>query len=145
MINFRNDYSQTAHASVLEKLASYTYNSFPGYGLDERCQAAATLIKKQLTKNVDIHFITGGTSCNKIVITHALKPYESVIAVDSGHINVHETGAVEANGHKINPVKGCNGKITVAEIEDVVSHHIDEHMVIPKMVYISNSTETGTI
>ena len=145
MISFLNDYSQTAHQEILNRLISPGYQSYPGYGLDDRSHYAAKLIKQQLGCDADIHFMIGGTSCNKTVIAHALKPYESVIAVTTGHINVHETGAIEASGHKINLVNGLEGKITAEKIQEVLSCHIDEHMVVPKMVYISNSTETGTI
>lgn len=145
MINFLNDYSQIAHEAVISCLMAAGKTAFPGYGLDERSDKTAGMIKKLINRDADVHFMISGTSCNKTVIAHALRPYEAVIAVTSGHINVHETGAVEADGHKILTVKGVNGKILPAEILGILETHNNEHMVIPKMVYISNSTETGTI
>lgn len=145
MISFLNDYSQTAHDKVLSRLIEAGTRSYPGYGLDERSLRAARLIKKLIKQDADIHFMPGGTSCNKTVIAHALKPFEAVIAVKSGHINVHETGAVEASGHKILQIEGRDGKATPGEIIKILETHNNEHMVVPKMVYISNSTETGTI
>jgi len=146
MYSFRNDYSELAHENILNLMSKAAKEQNIGYGLDNHSDIAKELIKKHINnKNVDIHFLVGGTSCNKIVITHTLKPYEAVISVNSGHINVHETGAIEASGHKILTVKGVDGKITTAEIIKVCKSHTDEHMVKPKMVYISNSTETGSI
>lgn len=146
MISFKNDYSEIAHKNILDLLYKASNEQNNGYGLDEHSIKAKELIKDQIKKeNVDIHFLIGGTSCNKIVISHILRPHQAVISVASGHINVHETGAIEATGHKVLTVKGVNGKITKEEIIEVVRTHTDEHMVMPKMVYISNSTEIGTI
>ena len=145
MYSFENDYSEGACPKVLEALTKTNMLQTPGYGVDKYCKKAETLIKEKLgNEDVDIHFITGGTPCNVLAIS-LLKSFEAVISVESGHINVHETGAVEATGHKIITVKGRNGKITTKEIRDAVNSHSDEHMVKPKMVYISNSTELGTI
>ncbi len=145
MYSFANDYSEGACPEVLEALISTNYNQTDGYGLDEYCETASDLIKEKIgNKDIDVHFVTGGTPANVLAMC-LLKPYEAVISVESGHINVHETGAVEATGHKIIEVKGKNGKITVQEIQDVVKNHIDEHMVKPRMVFISNATEFGTI
>lgn len=146
MISFKNDYSEIAHKNILDLLYKASNEQNNGYGLDNHSMKAKALIKDHLKKeNVDIHFLTGGTSCNKIAISHILRPHQAVISVASGHINVHETGAIEATGHKVLTVKGVNGKITRDEIIDIVRSHTDEHMVMPKMVYISNSTEIGTI
>lgn len=145
MISFKNDYNILAHPDVLNLLLKYNLETYNGYGLDDHCKKAAKLIKSHIESHVDVHFMVGGTSANKIVISHILKPYEAVIAVDSGHINVHETGAIEASGHKIVTVKGIYGKITCQEIQDIYHKHYDEHTVIPKLVYLSNSTEIGTI
>ena len=107
-------------------------------------QKAAETIKAKLHHNdVDVHFVTGGTPCNVLAVS-LLKSYEAVICAETGHINVHETGAVEATGHKIISVKSSNGKITPAAIRRAVFTHTDEHMVKPKMVFISNATELGT-
>lgn len=145
MYSFRNDYGELAHKDILKLMLECSNEQNLGYGIDRHTENARNLIKKQIKKNVDIHFLVGGTSCNKIIISHILKPYEAVISVESGHINVHETGAIEATGHKVITVKGLDGKITVAEINSVCDEHNNEHMVAPKMVYISNSTEIGTV
>ena len=107
---------------------------------------AKEAIKKLLHKdNVDIHFIPGGTQTNLLVISSFLRPFQCVIAAETGHINVHETGAIEATGHKVVAMPCFDGKLTPAVIQSALDHHTDEHMVQPKMVYISNSTELGTI
>lgn len=147
MYSFRNDYSVLAHRNILDLMMKVSDEQNIGYGLDAHSERAKELIKKQIGSDLDldIHFLIGGTSCNKIIISHVLKPYEAVIAVNSGHINVHETGAIEAGGHKIITTKGVDGKVNLDEIRKVCKDHCDEHMVVPKMVYISNSTELGTI
>lgn len=145
MYSFKNDYSELAHENILQLMNEYLSEQHLGYGLDSHSEKAKQLIKKYIERDVEIHFLIGGTSCNKIVISHALRPFEAVISVDTGHINVHEAGAIEASGHKIITVSGVDGKITVAAIKSVLKSHQGEHMVIPKMVYISNSTEIGTI
>ena len=145
MINFKNDYNIIAHKNILEAMIKYNENTYVGYGLDELSIEAQNLIKKHMSVEVDVHFLLGGTSANKIVIAHALRPYEAVISVNTGHICVHETGAIEATGHKIISVEGIDGKITPSMIKDAVSAHTDEHMVLPKMVYITQATEIGTV
>lgn len=145
MFNFKNDYSKIAHKNILEAMLKYSNDSYVGYGLDEHSENAANLIKKHLNCDADVHFLVGGTSANKTVIAHSLLPYEAVISVKTGHICVHETGAIEATGHKIITVAGIDGKITKEEIEAVVKQHTDEHMVAPKMVYITQATEIGTL
>lgn len=117
-----------------------------GYGEDALCEHAKQMLKEKLQcEDCDIHFLVGGTQANLTVIAAALRPYEAVIAVDSGHINVHETGAVEATGHKVLIADSVDGKITPEGIRKAVHLHEDEHMVKPAMVYISNATEIGTI
>lgn len=145
MYSFKNDYSELAHPRILELLNKYAIEQNSGYGHDDHTKRAIEYIKRHFTKDVDVHLLIGGTSTNKIVISHALRPYEAVISVETGHINVHETGAIEATGHKILTTPGRDGKITSEEIIKVYQEHNDEHMVKPKMVYISNSTEIGTI
>jgi threonine aldolase len=145
MINLKNDYNLLAHNQILEAMLTYNQNAYVGYGLDEISQKAQEEIKKHIQKDVDIHFLVGGTSANKVVIAHALRPYEAVIGVSTGHISTHETGAIEQTGHKIYVVEGENGKMLPQKIEEAVRLHVDEHMVLPKMVYITLSTETGTI
>ncbi len=143
MINLRNDYCYIAHPRVLEHMQKSASDINVGYGLDKHSVRAKELIRKELgTRENDIHFLVGGTITNKVFISHVLKPYEAVISCDTGHINVHETGAIT---NKMLTVPNVNGKITVQGIKEVLSQHTDEHMVKPKMVYISNSTEYGSI
>lgn len=146
MINLKNDYSAIAHPKVLSKLVELNDLTFVGYGLDEYSKQATNLIKEVIQcENVDVHFLAGGTISNKVVISHILKPYEAVISCDTGHINVHETGTIEESGHKVITVPNVLGKLQVKDLMKVLKSHTDEHMVKPKMVYISNSTELGTI
>ncbi|HBQ43472.1 MAG TPA: threonine aldolase, partial [Lactobacillus acetotolerans] len=147
MYSFRNDYSEIAHKNILDALSKYASEQNVGYGLDSHSSNARKLIRKQIDRDidVDVRFLIGGTSCNKIVISHVLRPFEAVIAATTGHINVHEAGAIEASGHKVITVPSHNGKLLPADITKVVHEHVDEHMVVPKMVYISNATETGSI
>lgn len=146
MYSFQNDYSEGAHPKVMERLLEVNEQQHVGYGEDEWCQKARRKIQETLAcDHCDVHFLVGGTQANLTVIASSLRPYEAVIAVDSGHINVHETGAIEASGHKVLTVTGIDGKMTAKEVRDVCRMHSDEHMVKPKMVYISNASEIGTI
>ncbi len=141
-----DDYSEGCHPRILELLAETNREQQEGYGEDRWSREARQLIReKSSCPEAEVFFVSGGTQANLIVIAASLRPHESVIAVDSGHINVHEAGAIEATGHRINSVPGENGKIRVADIQTVLDGHGDvPHMVKPKMVYISNSTEIGT-
>ena len=146
MFNFKNDYNCLCHENILEALMKYQNDTFEVYGKDIRSENAKNLIKKYLKNdNVDIHFLVGGTIVNKTVISHILRPYEAVISATTGHINVHETGAIEATGHKVVTVDSHDGKVKVEDIEKCLLTHTDEHMVLPKLVYISQSTETGSV
>lgn len=144
--SFKNDYSEGAHPNILKALLDSNLEQQEGYGEDYYCLEAARLIKAKLyNANAHIHFVSGGTQANLVVISSILKPYESVIAADTSHINCHETGAIEATGHKVNTTLSKDGKLTPKDIKKVLDLHTDEHMVKPKLVYISNSTEIGTI
>ena len=144
--SFFNDYSEMAHPKVLEALSAVGRKQFEGYGLDEYSIRAGELIKAKISaSSADVHFISGGTHANLTVISSALRPHEAVIAPESGHIFVHETGAIEATGHKVCTVKGYDGKLRAGDIEAAVIAHEDEHMVLPRIVYISQSTENGTV
>lgn len=146
MISFKNDYSEGACPEVLEALVKTNYEQTVGYGEDEYCEEARNLIKENINyPNADIYFLVGGTQANTTVISHSLKPYEAVIACKTGHISIHETGAIEATGHKIIEVNGIDGKLTADLILNELKKHEDHHMVKPKMVYISNTTEIGTV
>ncbi|MFZ4411759.1 MAG: threonine aldolase family protein [Bacteroidales bacterium] len=144
--SFRNDYSEGFHPKMIAALTATNYEQQQGYGDDVYCEKAKTAIKSKIANtNVEIHFVSGGTQANTIVITAALKSFEGVIAANSGHINVHETGAIEATGHKILLVASNDGKVKPKDVLDEISKAEDHHMVRPGMVYISNSTEVGTI
>lgn len=144
--SFKNDYSEGCHPRILEKLIQTNLEQQAGYGDDAYCAEARNLIRQKINDPAAaIHFVSGGTQANLIVISAALRPHESVVAAQTGHIFVHETGAIEATGHKINTVFTPNGKVTPDAIQVVLDQHTDLHMVKPRMVYISNSTEVGTI
>ena len=146
MYSFRNDYSEGAHPKVLEALISTNLEQTVGYGMDPRCEAARNTIRRLCNApDADVHFLVGGTQTNLIVIESLLRPYEAVIAAHTGHVNVHETGAIEATGHKVCTAYAPNGKLTPALVESVVNGHSSEHMVHPRLVYISDTTEIGTI
>ncbi|MEG0526762.1 MAG: low specificity L-threonine aldolase [Longicatena sp.] len=144
--SFSNDYSEGAHPSIMSALQESNLIQSVGYGLDEYCEMAKKSIQKELEcENCDIHFLVGGTQANTTIIASALRPFECVISADSGHINVHETGAIEATGHKVVIADSLHGKLTIEGIRKAICFHEDEHMVKPSMVYISNATEVGTI
>ena len=149
MISFRNDYSEGAHPSVLDAIGKHNFETTCGYSMDPFCQqAAATVRALTACPDADVHFIVGGTLANTIVISAALRPWEGVIAATTGHINVHETGAIESSGHKVCSIEAPDGKLTPALVREVMRIHCDgkdEHMVLPRMVYISDATELGTI
>lgn len=146
MYSFKNDYSEGAHPKIIEALINTNLVQSVGYGCDEYCERAKERIKERIQdENVDIHFLVGGTQTNQTVIASALRAHQAVIAADTGHINVHETGAIEATGHKVLSVKAEDGKLTPALIINMCATHSDEHMVQPKMVYVSNTTELGTL
>lgn len=146
MYSFTNDYSEGAHPKIMEALLKTNNEQCDGYGLDKYCFEATALLKEQLQNDhVDVHYLVGGTQTNAIFISSVLRPHQAVIAVNSGHINVHETGAIEATGHKVLTRIHQDGKLTPAMIESVIKEHTDEHMVQPKMVYISQSTEYGSV
>ena len=149
MIYFRNDYSEGAHPKVLQALVETNLVSTPGYGCDEYCACARELLRERFAcPNADVHFLVGGTQTNLTAAAAFLRPWEAIIAADTGHIAVHETGAIEATGHKVYVVPGVDGKLTSDAIRTAVRDHqtgTEEHMVLPRMVYVSDSTELGTI
>ena len=146
MFNFKNDYCYIGHEKILNALIKYQDEPQGVYGIDSHSENAKNLIRKHVSGvDLDIHFLVGGTIANKTVISHLLRPYEAVISADTGHINVHETGAIEATGHKVVTIKNYDGKIKSCDIYRIFKEHTDEHMVKPKMVYISQTTEAGTV
>lgn len=147
MYSFKNDYSEGAHPRLLQALIDSNLEQLDGYGEDRYSKLAKGLIRDQIgMSDSHIYFISGGTHANLTIIASMLMPYESVISAHSGHINVFEAGAVELCGHKINTIPGFQGKIVPSDIQSILDvHENSPHMVKPKMVYISNSTEMGTI
>lgn len=145
MYCFNNDYSEGAHPRIMEALIQASLTQHTGYSLDSHTEHAKELIKKEIQRDdVDIHLIVGGTQTNLITISAALRPHQAVIAPETGHINVHETGSIESAGHKVLTQPTPDGKLTPNLIQKTLDFHTDEHMVQPKMVYISNTTEIGT-
>lgn len=146
-ISFKNDYSEGCHPRILEALTRTNTVQQDGYGADEYCEIAANLIKeKAKAPNSVVHFISGGTQANLLVIAASLRPHQSVIATTTGHIYTNETGAIEASGHKINAIEGINGKLNPDHVQQVLDAHQNKpHVLKQKMVYISHSTEMGTI
>lgn len=143
--SFNNDYSEGAHPRILQALMECNLEQNDGYGMDRHTAHAAALIRQEIRmEDVDIHMISGGTQTNTLAIRAALRPHQAVICADTGHINVHETGAIEAIGHKVIGVRVPDGKLTPAAVQSALREHSTEHMVQPRMVYISNSTEVGT-
>ncbi|OPJ59280.1 threonine aldolase family protein [Clostridium oryzae] len=146
MYSFTNDYSEGTHPRILAALSESNLQQNIGYGQDIYCAKAMDTLKKKIGHdNIDIHFLVGGTQTNLIAISAFLRPHEAAIAADTGHILVHETGAIEATGHKAISVHTTDGKLTAELINSVLQAHTDEHMVKPKLVYISDSTEIGSI
>lgn len=146
MIFLKNDYSLGSHPDVLQALVDTNMTLTDGYSIDPFCKSAADTIRR-LTDcpSAYVQFLTGGTQTNQTALAAFLRPHHSVIAASTGHICVHETGAIEATGHKINHVKTPDGKLRPQDIDAVIAEHEDEHFVLPRIVYISNSTETGLI
>lgn len=146
MIYFLSDYSQGAHLKVMEALTATNMEHTDGYGMDPHSAHAADLVRDLIgMPDCAVHMMIGGTSCNITVIAASLRPYEAVIAARSGHIYVHETGGVEATGHRIVTVEGVNGKLTPELIDRAWEEYEDEHTALPKMVYLSQPTEIGSI
>ena len=148
--NFMNDYNECAHERILEAIARANREQDDSYGLDSRSDHARALIQARLERpESQVHFLVGGTQANLTIIAACLKPYQGVVCAESGHINVHETGAIEATGHKVMALPTSDGKITAEQIQSyVAAHYADstaEHMVQPGMVYLSQPTEVGTI
>ena len=143
---FFDDYSEGAHPRILEALQRTNLQQEPGYVMDSFAVEATRSIRARFdVPEADVHFVASGTQANLCVLSAILRPWESVIAADSGHINTHETGSIEATGHKINAVKGQDGKVRPHEIQDMVDMHDFDQMVLPRAVYISQSTELGTV
>ena len=149
LIYFNCDYTEGCHPNILKRLCETNMMQTVGYGEDEICDLARAKIRKACGReDVDVHFLVGGTQTNATVIAAILRPHQGALSADTGHINVHETGAVEATGHKVLPLSSTpDGKITAEQVENAYLAHVNdasfEHMVQPKLVYISLPTENG--
>lgn len=138
MYSFKNDYSEGAHPRILNTLVETNMEQLEGYEEDTYTKKAIEILKERIGRqDIDIHLIPGGTHTNLISISAFLRPHEAAIAVKTGHILTHETGAIEATGHKVIAVEGVDGKITPSAIKGALEEHTDEHMVKPRLVYIS--------
>ena len=150
MIHFNSDYTEGAHPNIIEALVRTNFEQTPGYGEDYHCENAKRLIKELCGReDINVHFLVGGTQTNLTVLSAILRPWQGVISAHTGHINVHETGAIEATGHKVIAIESKDGLLTEAMVRKVCREHFEdvthEHMVMPGAVYISDSTEVGTI
>lgn len=150
MIRFECDYTTGAHPRILEALVNTNTEGCPGYGVDIHCERARAMLRELCqAPEAGVHFLVGGTQANATVIAAALRPHQGVLCAETGHIHVHETGAVEATGHKVLALPAENGKITARQIDQYCQDHFDneawEHMVQPGMVYLSLPTELGTV
>ncbi len=150
MILFQSDYQEGAVAPVLDALVKTNAVACPGYGEDPITAQAKALIRNLCeAPGADVHFFVGGTQANLTLIAAALRPFEGVLCADPGHINTHETGAIEATGHKVLALPATDGKITARQILDAYEAHVQdvthEHIVRPAMIYLSHPTELGTL
>ena len=151
MPSFGSDYLAGCHPAILERLIASNLEQTPGYGLDPYCASARAKIRAAIgDENADVHFLVGGTQTNATVIAHILRPHQGVIAAEAAHISTHETGAIEAAGHKVLALPSTDGKLTAAQVQDFFTQYyaasdIQEHIVQPGMVYISQPTELGTV
>ncbi len=143
---FRDDYSEGCHPRILKALEDTATTQQVGYGNDAYSAEAKQLIANQMPgKEVDIHFVSGGTQANMVIIAAALKPYESVVAPFTGHINGHEAGAIERTGHRVEIIATADGKLDVERLMPFQAQVGNTSSTQPKMVYISNTTELGTV
>ena len=150
MIRFECDYSEGAHEKIMQRLMETNYEQTVGYSEDPYCASAREKIRIACDcPEAAVHFLVGGTQANATVISSILRPHQGVLSAASGHINVHETGAIEALGHKVLGLPHKDGKICAQQVRDyVAAHYADgsfEHIVQPGMVYISHPTEMGTL
>ena len=150
MIRFNSDYQEGAHPRILQRMLQTNLEQHPGYGEDECCAEARAMIQRACeAPEVDVHFLVGGTQTNFTFLAAALRCYQGAVCADTAHIAVHETGSVEATGHKVITLPQRDGKITAAQVDECCRLHFSdgshEHMVMPKVVYLSESTELGTV
>ena len=145
--SFKNDYAEGAHPQILEALINSNLNQQNGYGLDDYSNDAKEMVKQKIgNPKATVDFVSGGTQANLIAISAFLRPHESVVSASTGHIFTNESGAIEATGHKVHSVETSNGKISPQDIQKIIDVHQNKpHQLKQKLVYISNSTELGTI
>lgn len=147
MVYFRNDYSEGCHEAILEALLQTNREQTVGYGFDEYCEEARDLIRREIgCPDCDVWFIPGGTQTNLLAIAGALRPHEAILGAESCHPNQHETGAIEATGHKVLTVPDEEGKVRPEGVLRVLKEHDHApHMVKPRLVFVSQATEIGTV
>ncbi|MBQ8136292.1 MAG: aminotransferase class I/II-fold pyridoxal phosphate-dependent enzyme, partial [Clostridia bacterium] len=150
MIRFESDYAEGAHEAILRRLLETNLEQTPGYGTDSHCENARKWIREACgLAQADVQFLVGGTQTNSAVIASVLRPHEAVLAADTGHIACHETGAVEASGHKVLTIPGRMGKMEAARAEEYLAAYwadeTHEHLPKPAMLYLSQPTECGTL
>lgn len=150
MYQFQCDYSEGAHPRIMSRMMETNLEQTVGYGMDEYCEKARMVVRNAIGReDADVHFLVGGTQANATVISSILRPYQGVISAFTGHINVHETGAIEHSGHKVLAQPAENGLLEASQIRKVMEEHLaedgPEHTVQPGMVYISFSSEVGTV
>ena len=150
MLSFASDYTEGACEEILQKLAETNRESLPGYGMDRYCQSAARKIQEATgCPEAEVYFLVGGTQTNAVVISSILAPYEGVVAAQTGHVSIHEAGAIEYTGHKVLQLPEKDGKIDPADLQEYLQNFEadanNDHMVFPGMVYISHPTEYGTL
>ena len=150
MLYFDSDYMEGAHPAILQRLMETNMEHTYGYGKDAYCESAKAKIRTACQcPEAEIYFLVGGTQTNATVIRGFLKPFEGVIAADTGHIGVHEAGAIESGGHKVLTIPHKNGKLEAAAVKHYLERFYQDgsctHMVQPGMVYISHPTEYGTL
>ena len=150
MIYFNSDYLEGAHSAIMERMMETNMMQTVGYSCDEICDSARAKVRAACNApDADVHFLVGGTQTNTTVIAALLRPWQGVVSAVSGHINCHETGAIESTGHKVIALPTPDGKLTAKQVKDYVewqkNDESEEHIVQPGMVYISHPTETGML
>ena len=150
MLSFVNDYSEGAHPKILERLNETNFEQLAGYGSDRYCEQAKEKIRAAIgCPEAEIFFLVGGTQTNQVVLDSLLRSYDGVIAAESGHVNVHEAGAIEHGGHKVLALGHRNGKLSAETVREYVETFYSDgnytHMVFPGAVYISHPTEYGSL
>lgn len=145
MNNFLNDYNDFGSREIYEEINKIFDEKISGYGLDEISNSARKLILKEIDCDADIEFVSGGTATNILATTFALRPFEAVLSASTGHITHHETGSIEATGHKVVTIENSNGKLKAEDIKELLENQAGEIDVKIKVVYISQTTELGTV